>query len=90
MTSLLDEAMVPLKDCGDCLPTWMPEPCQTTFWRWWKHGLDGVQLETVKVGATRYTSREALNRFIRRTTRLPNGRRLDKDAPRTGYGTGGN
>ena len=35
-----------------------------TVWRWAEHGLRGVKLETVRIGNTRYTTREALNAFV--------------------------
>ncbi|NUP96415.1 MAG: DUF1580 domain-containing protein [Planctomycetaceae bacterium] len=35
--------------------------------RWALHGVRGVRLETVRIGGSVYTSREALSRFIERT-----------------------
>jgi hypothetical protein len=35
-----------------------------TLWRWASHGLRGVRLETCRVGGTRCTSLEALERFF--------------------------
>lgn len=32
---------------------------------WWKHGINGAKLETVKVGRKRYTTKEALATFFR-------------------------
>lgn len=43
-------------------------PTVRTVWRWHLIGVDGVRLETVKVGGRRYTSEEALERFYRRLT----------------------
>lgn len=40
-----------------------------TIYRWSSpSGVGGVQLETVKIGGVRYTSAEALERFIERCT----------------------
>ncbi len=39
-------------------------PNVSTFWRWHRHGVKGVQLETVVIGGRRYTSVEALQRFV--------------------------
>src|SRR5436853_7301545 len=40
----------------------------STLWRWSLRGIRGIRLETVMVGGIRYTSREALERFVGRTT----------------------
>jgi hypothetical protein len=39
-------------------------PSYTTFWRWWRHGVNGVKLETVRVGGKRFTTAEAMQRFV--------------------------
>lgn len=39
-------------------------PNQSTWWRWWRHGVRGVRLETVIVGGKRYTTDEAVLRFV--------------------------
>jgi hypothetical protein len=39
-----------------------------TLHRWAVHGLNGVVLETLQVGGTRCTSREALRRFFQSLT----------------------
>jgi hypothetical protein len=36
----------------------------STVWRWALHGRKGHKLETVLVGGQRYTSREAIQRFV--------------------------
>ena len=36
-----------------------------TIWRWAKHGVKGVRLESVKVGRHRYTTDGAVVEFIR-------------------------
>ena len=40
----------------------------STFYRWGTAGCRGVRLETIQIGATRCTSREALQRFFERLT----------------------
>lgn len=37
-----------------------------TLYRWASHGCRGVRLETIQIGGTRCTSREALQRFFDR------------------------
>lgn len=43
-------------------------PNVATLWRWRTAGCRGVKLETVLIGGKRYTSREALQRFVDATT----------------------
>jgi hypothetical protein len=43
----------------------------STLWRWASVGVRGVRLETVCVGGVRCTSVEALQRFIRELSGLP-------------------
>ena len=40
-------------------------PSIRTVWRWMRRGAKGTRLESVTIGGRRYTSREALERFIR-------------------------
>ncbi len=50
-------------------------PNASTIWRWHRSGVrGGIRLETVVVGSRRYTSREAIQRFIERTTAAADGR----------------
>ena len=44
-----------------------------TVWRWTRRGVRGVRLETIVVGGIRQTSRQALQRFVERTTAAANG-----------------
>ena len=44
-----------------------------TGWRWIKRGCRGVKLETVLIGGKRYSSLEALQRFVERTTAAADG-----------------
>ncbi len=46
---------------------YLPErsrPHSSTWWRWWRHGVRGVRLETVLIGGRRYTTAEAVQRFV--------------------------
>ena len=45
----------------------------STIWRWSQRGIRGVRLETILVGGTRHTSREALQRFFTATTAAADG-----------------
>lgn len=51
-------------------------------WRWSVTGCRGVVLETIVVGARRFSSREAVERFVEATTRAANERiGLETDEP---------
>ncbi|NLX98218.1 MAG: DUF1580 domain-containing protein [Rhodopirellula sp.] len=58
-------------------------PSPSTAWRWYRKGIRGVRLETVVVGGRRYTSREALDRFLSAVTSAADSepiRRRERDA----------
>ena len=59
-------------------------PHVSCLFRWAKHGLRGVRLETLRVGGTLCTSREALERFFAGLAELdgPNASRPEPQAPR--------
>jgi len=59
------ETLVPITDVPKSIPG---RPCLRTVWRWIELGVYGVKLETIKVGQRRYTSKEAIRRFIAQTT----------------------
>lgn len=42
-----------------------------TIWRWYRRGIKGVFLESFTIGGKRFTTREALARFILRTNSKP-------------------
>lgn len=65
MVSLMSETLLPLAEAGRSLP---PKPGPSTLWRWHRRGISGVKLETVVIGGRRYTSQEALRRFVDATT----------------------
>ncbi|WP_391540606.1 DUF1580 domain-containing protein [Lignipirellula cremea] len=43
-------------------------PSSATLWRWHAHGVQGVRLETVRIGGRRYCSPRAFNEFVRVVT----------------------
>jgi hypothetical protein len=55
-------------------------PNVATLWRWRTSGCRGIKLETVLSGGRRYTSVEALRRFLKRVTDAADGA---IDRPRT-------
>jgi len=66
--NLDSETLFPLRMAPGHLP-----PCRggrklslSTLYRWANRGLRGVRLETIQVGGTVCTSREALQRFFQR------------------------
>ena len=61
----------------------LPKPPHiSTVWRWVNRGVRGTRLETVVVGGRRYTSREAIARFVAATTASANGEQLPCRTPR--------
>jgi Protein of unknown function (DUF1580) len=67
------EQLVTFAEASKLLPG---RPSLNALWRWRTHGVRGVKLETILVGGKRYTSREALQRFIERTTAAADGKVL--------------
>jgi len=65
MIDLENEALVTLTEAAKLLPK---RPHVSTLWRWWRVGVRGYCLETVVCGGVRYTTREAMTRFIRNLT----------------------
>lgn len=70
MIDVASESLIPLRDVPRCLP---PRPNGkhvhiSAVYRWTLRGIRGVVLETIQVGGTRYTSREAIQRFSERLT----------------------
>jgi hypothetical protein len=63
MNDLLKETLVPLGTAGRHVPL---TPHRNTLYRWAIHGVDGIRLETLRIGKRRYTTLEALGRFLGR------------------------
>ena len=64
------EHLVPIRDVPKCLP---PRPTGkrihvSAVYRWLQRGVHGIRLESIKIGGTTYTSREALQRFADKLT----------------------
>ena len=57
------ETLIPFHEARSALPG-RKRVALPTLHRWRLHGVRGVRLETVLVGGLRYTSREAIRRFI--------------------------
>ena len=76
MSVTLSEELVSFREAARLLPRTRNGRSVhvTTLHRWSSHGLRGQRLETLKVGGSTVTSREALQRFFDRLTAL--------DAPR--------
>lgn len=65
LTALVDQifherTLVDLKELARALPG---RPHISTLYRWANPGLNGVRLETVKLGGRRFTSRELVLKF---------------------------
>ncbi len=65
---LLTEKMLSLKDATKYIPT---RPHIATVWRWATRGTRGVKLETILVGSQRFTTKEAIGRFLDRLNGSP-------------------
>lgn len=50
-----------------------------TIYRWRNKGIAGVCLETIDIGGTPYTSKEALSRFFQNSTSAKQGRKLNRN-----------
>ncbi len=60
------EELIPLTKAARIVNPSRP-PNVSTVWRWALSGLaGGIRLESIKVGGIRFTSREAVARFLRR------------------------
>lgn len=62
---LFGEQLVPLSEVPTLLPRRRNRKVHyQTVYRWTRKGVNGRRLESIKVGRTRFTSIEALKRFI--------------------------
>lgn len=61
MSVTLQESLLTLKEAAKLLPR---SPHYATLFRWAQKGCRGAKLESVLIGGIRYTSREALDRFV--------------------------
>jgi len=67
MIDVLNEEILPLREAVK-LPLFGKRLDLSTLYRWSTVGCRGIRLETVQVGPTRCTSKEALVRFIHALT----------------------
>jgi hypothetical protein len=63
MIDIETEQLCLLAEAAKCVPG---NPHISTLIRWWKRGVKGVILETLIVGGRRFTSVEAIQRFLAR------------------------
>jgi len=61
MIDTTTEELVSFRKAADLFPS---GPHPATVWRWSQRGVRGVRLESILVGGKRFTSREAIERFI--------------------------
>jgi hypothetical protein len=61
MIDVTNETLIRFQEAGRFIPG---EPTVSTLHRWRKSGVRGVKLETLLVGGTRFTSTQAIARFI--------------------------
>ena len=71
MIDLLTEEVVSFTDAARMLPRRRggKRPHVATLYRWSQSGCRGVRLETIQVGGTRCTSRQAIARFCEQLSR---------------------
>lgn len=70
MIDVYQEDVFPIKKSPAEIPG---RPHISTVIRWWQRGVRGVHLETILIGGIRYTSRQAIQRFIEATTTAADG-----------------
>jgi hypothetical protein len=64
------EEMLTMTEAAKRMPG---RPNASSVWRWYTKGVRGVRLETIKCGAKRLTSTEAIARFIAASTAAADG-----------------
>ena len=70
MIDIASETLLTIREAPASIPG---RPHISTAWRWILRGVGGRKLETVLVGGRRYTSKEAIERFIEQGTAAANG-----------------
>lgn len=55
------EDLISLREAAESIPT---KPAPSTLQRWRLYGVRGRKLETVLIGGLRYTSKQAVTRFL--------------------------
>ena len=64
---LLGESLIPISAAGEEMPM---ENSRATRERWMREGIRGVVLESILLGGKRFTSKEAIARFLRAQLRV--------------------
>jgi hypothetical protein len=82
LLDVIKETVITFQEATEIMPRRRRgrKPHISTLYRWSTSGCRGVVLDTVQVGATRCTSREALQRFFENLTissRIVDDRRVD-------------
>jgi Protein of unknown function (DUF1580) len=67
---------------GQATREYATHPSAATLWRWSLKGVQGVRLETAKIGGRRYTTIEALDRFAATLTELRSTERANPSRQR--------
>ena len=83
MIDIATETVLSLNDAVSRLPRRRrgSRPHVATLYRWAQSGLRGVKLETIQIGGTCCTSREALQRFFDALTRSERDAKLNPRTP---------
>jgi len=81
MIDISSETLIPIREAPRHLP---PRPTGkrvhiSACYRWICRGVRGVHLESIKIGGSTYTSKEALQRFANRLSRASD---QESDGPR--------
>ena len=82
MIDVNQEQLVPIRNVPGLLPR-RPTGKRvhiSAVYRWVQRGVRGVRLESIRIGGTTYTSREALQRFAERHDH-PSSARREQDRP---------
>lgn len=61
MINIDNEELIPFQEAGALIPG---APSLGSLHRWKSIGIQGVKLETILIGGTRFTSKQAIRRFI--------------------------
>lgn len=75
MIDTATENIIPIPEVPAHVPS---RPHIATVWRWMQRGVRGVKLETILIGGKRFTSAEAIQRFIEDSTAAADGRPVPK------------
>ena len=72
---LRQDSLLTLSAAAQSLPG---RPHVSTLHRWRLRGSKGIKLETVMIGGVRYTSLEALQKFVEQTTAAADGQPIPR------------